>query len=78
MSPDYLAEIRYRAADGYRPTVADTQSLLDYIEQLEAALLPFTLVVIGEHREDHDNVWHSLKVYHFRDARKVMKGGAIV
>lgn len=72
------AAILYRARMGYPPTADQTVAMLDRIEQLEAALLPFSLVVLGEHRSDHENVWHSLKVYHFRDARKVLKGESIV
>lgn len=72
------AGILYRARRGLPPTAHEVVAMLDRIEQLEAALLPFTLVVLGEHRQDHDNVWHSLKVYNFRDARKVYRGESII
>lgn len=42
---------------------------------LRLALEPFATVVIGEHRADEENVWHSLKVWHFRRARRAYRGG---
>lgn len=71
------AEVAKMVRQGYQPTVRGTVLLMHRINQLEAALQPFAQVVIGEHRDDHDHVWHSLKVYHFRDARKVLKGEEI-
>lgn len=43
------------------------------IFQLEHVLDPFAQVLIGEHREDDENVWHSLKAHHFRDARRALR-----
>jgi hypothetical protein len=50
------------------------ERLIDRIVELQDALEPFTRVVIGEHRDDDENVYHSLKAHHFRDARRAFKG----
>lgn len=58
----------------FLPAASTIGKLRARVRELEAALQPFAMVVIGEHRSDEENVWHSLKVHHFRDARKAFKG----
>jgi hypothetical protein len=74
MTPERLASMREFVARGESLNITQLGALFDHIDALETALQPFAWVLIGEHRPDHENVWHSLKVYHFRDARKVLKG----
>lgn len=74
MTPERLTSMRDHLARGGSLSLAEIGDLFIHIDVLETALQPFAWVVIGEHRDDNDNVWHGLKVYHFRDARKAMKG----
>lgn len=74
MTPERLAAMRDHLESGGSLSLAEIGDLFIRIDTLETALQPFAWCVIGEHRDDNDNVWHSLKVYHFRDARKAMRG----
>lgn len=74
MTPERLVDMRNHFANGGKLSLAEIGDLFLHVDALETALQPFAWCVIGEHRDDNDNVWHSLKVWHFREARKAMKG----
>lgn len=74
MNAERLASMRDHLERGGSLSLAEIGDLFIHIDELETALQPFAWVVIGEHRPDEENVWHSLKVYHFRDARRAMRG----